>query len=96
MEIINTQNFVEGFWDINDKTKIIKEKYQKEFDLLKGLKEENIDDNVAITILIIYYINKEYSNYLKELVMLIKKGKIFIKTKTNKTYENLIEMIGMN
>ena len=95
MEIINTQNFVEGFWDINDKTKIIKEKYQKEFDLLKGLKGEKIDDKVAITILIIYYINKEYSKYLKELVMLIKKGKIFIKKKTKKTYENLIGMIGI-
>ena len=95
MNIINTQNFVEGFWDINDKTKIVKEKYQKEFDLLKGLKDENIDDNVAITILIIYYINKEYSKYLKELVMLIKKGKIFIKKTTKKTYENLIGMIGM-
>ena len=81
MNIINTQNFVEGFWDINDKTKIVKEKYQKEFDLLKGLKDENIDDKVAITIIIIYYINKEYSKYLTELVMLIKKGKMFIKKK---------------
>ena len=96
MDIINTQNFVEGFWDINDKTKVVKEKYQKEFDLLKESKIENIDDKVIITILIIYYINTEYSKYLKELVMLIKKGKMFVKKKTKKTYENIIQMIEIN
>ena len=56
MKIINTQDFVGGAWDINDKTKIIKEKYDKEFNLLKGLKDKNIDDKIAMTILIIYFI----------------------------------------
>ncbi len=36
MKIINSQNFIELFWDINNKTKIIQKKYEKEFKLLKG------------------------------------------------------------
>ena len=95
MKIINTQDFVGGSWDINDKTKIIKEKYEKEFELLKGLKDKNIDDKIAMTILIIYFINKEHSELLKELVMIIKKGISFIQEKTNDTYENIIKEIGL-
>ena len=95
MKIINTQDFVGGSWDINDKTKIIKEKYEKEFELLKGLKDKNIDDKIAMTLLIIYFINKEHSELLKELVMIIKKGISFIQEKTNDTYENIIKEIGL-
>ena len=81
MKMINTQDFVGGSWDFNDQTKIIKEKYRKEFESLKNLKEKNIDDKIAITILIIYFINKEHPELLKELVMIIKKGKLFIEKK---------------
>ena len=95
MKIINTQDFVGGSWDINDKTKIIKEKYEKEFELLKGLKNKNIDDKIAMTIIIIYFINKEHSELLKELVMIIKKGMAYIQEKTNDTYENIIKEIGL-
>ena len=35
MKIINSQNFIEGFWDIIIKRKNSK-KYEKEFKLLKG------------------------------------------------------------
>ena len=93
MKIINTQDFVGGSWDINDQTKIIKEKYEKEFELLKNLKDKNIDDKVAMTILIIYYVNKEHSELLKELVMIIKKGKLFIQERTKDTYENIIKEV---
>ena len=31
MEIINTQDFLDGFWDINNKTETVKKKYGKEF-----------------------------------------------------------------
>ena len=95
MKIINTQDFVGGSWDINEKTKIIKERYEKEFELLKELKDKNIDDKIAITILIIYFINKEHSELLKELVMIIKKGISFIQEKTKDTYENIIKEIDL-
>ena len=95
MKIINTQDFVIGYWDINDKTKIIKEKYEKEFELLKNLKNKNIDDKIAMTIIMIYFISKEHSEILNELIMIIKKGKIFIHDKTKETYEYFIKEIGL-
>ena len=95
MEIIKTQDFIGGSWDINEQTEIIKKKYKKEFILLKNLKDKNIDDKIAITILIIYFINKEHSELLKELIMIIQKGKLFIKEKTKDSYENIIKEIGL-
>ena len=93
MKIINTQDFIGGSWDLNEQTKIIKEKYEKEFELLKNIKDKNIDDKIAITILIIYFINKEHPELLKELVMIIKKGKLYIQEKTKESYENIIKEI---
>ena len=94
-EIVNEQNFVEGFWEINEITKKIKEKYENEFKLLKGIKDKNINDNIAITILIIYFINKEHSELLKELFMIIEKAKNYIKKNTKDVYDNIIKEIGI-
>ena len=94
MQIINTQDFINGCWDINDKTKIVKEKYEKEFEMLKNLK--NVDDKIAMTIIFIYFISKEHSELLNELIMIIKKGKIFIHDKTKETYEYFIKEIGLS
>ena len=96
MTIIKTQNFVSGFWDINDKTKNIKKIYEKEFNLLIGLKGKNIDNTIAMTIIMIYFINKQHSELLKELIMIIKKAKLYIQDKTKNTYENIIKEIGLN
>ena len=96
MKMINTQDFIDGCWEENNYTKLIKEKYQKEFDLLKTLKNKNINDRTALTILVIYFINKEHSELLKDLIMIIKKGKIFIQKETNDSYENIIKEIGLN
>ena len=94
-EIINEQNFVEGYWEINEKTKKIKEKYKNEFKLLKKLKNKNINDNIAITILIIYYINKEHAELLDELSLIIEKAENFILNYVKDTYENIIKEIGI-
>ena len=94
-EIINEQNFVEGFWEINSKTEKIKEKYEKEFKLLKEIKDKNINDNIAITILIIYFINKEYPQLIDELLLIIQKAKKFIKKSAKDSYENIIKQIGL-
>ena len=96
MKMINTQDFIEGYWEENPYTKKIKDKYKKEYNLIKGLKNKNIDDNIALTILIIYFINKEHSELLNDLLMIIKKAKIFIEKKTKDKYENIIKKSGIN
>ena len=93
MKMINTQDFIDGFWEENEFTKIVKEKYLKEYEILKGLKDKNIDDKTALTIIIIYFINKEYPNLLNELIMIIKKAKVFIQKITNDNYENIIQLL---
>ena len=95
MKIINTQNFVEGFWDLNEFSEKIKDKYKRQFKLLKELKDKNINDQVAITILIIYFIKKEHKELLDELVMIIQKAELFITKSTNDNYENIIKEVGM-
>ena len=98
MKIINSQDFINGFWEINELTEIIKEKYKKDFDLLKGIKNNKImiNDKVAITILIIYFINEEHPELLDELLMIIAKAKIFISKEAKESYENIIKEIGIN
>ena len=73
MKMIGTQNFIEGFWEENDYTKIIKDKYQKGYDLIKGIRNKNMNEIIVLTILIIYFMNKEHSNLISELIMIIKK-----------------------
>ena len=90
IKIIRTQDFVNGFWEINEYTEIIKEKYKKEFNLLKNKK--SINDKVSITILIIYFINKDHPELSEELQMIIKKAKLFIINETKDTYENIIRI----
>ena len=90
MEIIKTQDYIDGFWDVNKMTKFIFEKYKKEYDLLK---EKNINDKVAMTILMIYYIKNEYFELLTELVMIVKKGEVYIKKEINCSYDEIIEKI---
>ena len=48
---------------------------------------------MAITILIIYFINQEHPELLEELLMIIRKAKIFILNETKETYENIIKEI---
>ena len=93
MKIIRTQDFNNGNWSENDETKAIVNKYKKEYDLLKGLKNTKINDNVAITIIIIYFIYKEYSVLLSELSRIIAKGKKYIKKETNNSYDDIIKQI---
>ena len=83
MKMINTQEFIEGYWEENEY--IIKDKYQNVYNSLKQLKINNINDKIIMTILVIFYINKEQQKYLDELLMIIKKAKIFILKKTNES-----------
>ena len=93
MKMIDTQDFIDGNWKENPYTKIIKEKYKNEYNLLK---DKKIDDKVAITILVILYIYKEHKELLNELLMIIKKAKIYIQKESNNSYENIIKEININ
>ena len=95
MKIIHTQNYTQGFWNENKETKCIKEKYKKEFDLLKKLTKIKISDQVAMTILVIYFIYKEHPELLTELSRIIKKAKLYIKKETNNSYDNIIKEINI-
>ena len=94
-DLINEQNFVEGYWEVKRNAKKVKEKYENEFKLLKELKNKNINDNIAITILIIYFINKEHPELLNELFMIIEKAKNYIRNNTKDSYESIIKEIGL-
>lgn len=87
MKMIKTQDFIEGFWDVNDMNKFIIEKYQKEYDKLK-IKFKN--DKIIITVLIIYYLNKEWDKLLKDIIMIIKKAKAFIQKESKCSYEDIV------
>ena len=95
MEIINTQDFLDGFWTLNEKTKSVKNIYEREYKKLIELKKPKLSENVVMTILIIYYINKKHSELLKELDMIITKAKNYIKTETKYNYKTILSMIGI-
>ena len=74
----------------------MKNKYNKNFNSLKEIKDKTIDDKVAITILIIYFITKKHSELLNELIMIMEKAKSFINKETKDSYESIIKQIGLN
>ena len=96
MKVIYCQNCVEGFWDINEITKLVIDKYPNEFNLIKNFKNKNIDDNVAITILIHYFMETTHkTKSIMELKFILKKARIFIKNKTGEEYEYIIKETGI-
>ena len=90
MKMVKTQDFVEGFWEINEATKFLIEKYKQEYEKLKL---EYSKDKVIITVLMIYYLNKECFELISELIMIIKKAKDFIQKETNVGYEDIVEKL---
>lgn len=70
----------------------MKNKYKNEFDSLKKI---NIDDIIAITILVIYYLRRDHLlEVYDEFTMIFKKAQLFIKNKTGYSYENIIKKAG--
>ena len=74
----------------------MKNKYKKNFNSLKEIKDKTIDDRVALTILIIYFITKKHPELLNELIMIMQKAKIFINKETKDSYESITKQIGLN
>ena len=93
MKIINTQDFIDGFWELNEQTNYVKEKYEKEYELLKENSKIIGNDKIVMTILVVYFIEKKCAELLNELSLVIKKAKIFIKKETKTDYEDIIKEI---
>jgi len=93
MKIINTQNFIDGFWDVNDSTKTMQKIYGNLFKALQELKYNKIDDIVAMTKIIIYFINNEHQELREELDLIIKKAELFIQNKVSDSYDNIIKKL---
>ena len=89
LKILNTQDFIEGFWDYNEKTKYMKDNYLNIFNLLKDKKKYN--DKIAMTILIIFILENDYKEFLNEFDLIIKKAKIFIKKEIVPEYDEIIK-----
>ena len=90
--MIYTQDLIQGFLEENAHTKIIKDNYQKENDLLKI---KNYNDKVIMTIMVIYFVHKEHPQPLKELALILRKGKIFIAKESKINYEDIIKDISI-
>ena len=95
LKMVGTQDKYRGFWEENIYTKKIKEKYQNEYDLITGIKNKNMNDVIALTILVIYYMNKENPKIASQLGAIVR-AKKFIFAQTNDSYENIIKEIGLN
>ena len=80
IKMIKTQDNTEGFWDVNELTEFIFEKYKKQYD---SLKQKNHSDKVVMTILVIYYLKNQNFYFSNELLMIIKKAESYIKKEIN-------------
>ena len=97
-KLIITQNFIEGYWDENNETKELlnifdKEKINKIIIKIKSLnKGEENENKLKYTILVIYYLNTDYSDKINEYELIINKAKKYLLNQGIK-YEDIIKGI---
>ena len=97
INLIMSQNVIEGFWDENENTKIInnfinKDKINKINKTIKKLNKGNQENRIKYTILVIYYLNNYHSDKLNEYKLIINKAKKFL-DKNGINYEDIIKDI---
>ena len=97
INIIMTQDIIEGFWSENEETKkliniIGKTKFNKISDKVKLLYKGKKDNNIKYTILVIYYLTAYHSDKLDEYKLIINKAKKFLSNEGIE-YENFIKGI---
>jgi hypothetical protein len=95
-KLIISQNIIEGYWDENEETKELMNIFQQaKIDIItekiKSLnKEEENENKIKYTILVIYYLNTEYSDKIDEYILIINKGKKYLLNQGIK-YEDIID-----
>ena len=95
MKIIKTQNFINGYWGINEQTKFILKDYKEDYELLKKFMSVfyqvpiNLQEHVIMTFIIICYIKEQYFKLISELTIIFKKAKLFIEKEIKESYEHI-------
>ena len=95
-KLIISQNIIEGYWDENEETKELMNIFQQAkidiiMEKIKSLnKEEENENKIKYTILVIYYLNTEYSDKIDEYILIINKGKKYLISQGIK-YEDIID-----
>ena len=79
-ELILTQDIFDGFWNLNEQTKLLIEKEKDIYDKIENiLKEKKIEkEEVKITLLVLYYLNTNDSINKVEYMLIIKKGTTYL------------------
>ncbi len=97
-KLIMSQDIIEGFWDENDNSLLIKKKINQKFVKIedfvnaeKGIKDKK---KVIFTILVIYYLLNDMKDKLDELRLIINKGKKYLNS-IGYNYDLIIQIIGI-
>ena len=79
-ELILTQDIFDGFWNLNEQTKLLIEKEKDIYDKIENiLKEKKIEkEEVKMTLLVLYYLNTNDSINKVEYMLIIKKATTYL------------------
>ena len=96
-QLIMSQDVIEGFWNENEFTKdlikyISEDKYKKINDRIKKMNKVNQEMKIKYTVLVIYYLNTNYSNKINEYKFIINKAEKYLINQGIK-YGDIIEGI---
>ena len=84
---------MEGYWEKNEKTETIINKINDIYEKIKNyLNEKKIEDNlekILFTFIMIYYIENKEKDLIKDYLLILEKGKKYLK-KQNLAYNIIL------
>ena len=97
INLIMSQDIIEGFWNENDETKAIidiitSEKFDKIKNKVNALNKGEISIKIIYTILVIYYLKKECTDNLDEYKLVLNKAIKFLE-KNGINYDDFVSNI---
>ena len=93
-DLILTQDIFDGYWSSNPQTNALIEKQKNVYDKIENiLKEKKIEnDEIKITLLVLYYLNTDVSINKKEYSLIMKKAISFLE-KNGINFEEILSTI---
>ncbi len=92
--IILSQNIMEGYWEKNKETEKIINKINDIYEKINNyLNEKKIEDNlekILFTFIMIYYIENKEQNLINDYLLILQKGKKYLK-KQNLSYNIILK-----